>query len=76
MTFSICAREQYECGGETPTRYGVAVTSANPGIGVFTPIAHEWYDDLRIDASETALADLRESYELGYRYRTEASEDR
>lgn len=36
MTFSICVRE-----GTDPVRFGVAVTTNNPGIGVFCPFVSE-----------------------------------
>ncbi|MFC6826757.1 DUF1028 domain-containing protein [Halopelagius fulvigenes] len=41
MTFSICVREEYDAGGETHDRFGVAVTTRLPGVGVLCPFASE-----------------------------------
>lgn len=37
MTFSICAREEYERNGEEHHRFGVAVTTRRPSIGARCP---------------------------------------
>lgn len=37
MTFSICAREEYETDGEQHQRFGVAVTTRRPTIGSRCP---------------------------------------
>jgi uncharacterized Ntn-hydrolase superfamily protein len=48
-----------------------AVVVADPTAG----IANEWYNDLRVDASETPLEDLRSQYELAKDYHETASEE-
>jgi uncharacterized Ntn-hydrolase superfamily protein len=41
VTFSICAREEYEVDGETHRRFGVAVTTRLPAVGTLCPFANE-----------------------------------
>ena len=55
---------------ETDAR-SAAITVVDPTAGV----ANEWYNDLRVDASPTPLADLRGQYDRAKRYHDEASEE-
>lgn len=48
-----------------------AVRVVDPTAGV----ANEWYNDLRVDASQTPLEDLREQYEIAKEYHETASEE-
>ncbi|SFR85024.1 Uncharacterized conserved protein, Ntn-hydrolase superfamily [Halomicrobium zhouii] len=62
-----------EAGGDK--RKSEASSAAIKVVDPDAPLAHEWYDDLRVDASPTPLADLRETYERGKRYHEEVSEE-
>ncbi|WP_254546449.1 DUF1028 domain-containing protein [Halomarina pelagica] len=46
-----------------------AVRVVDPGA----PLANEWYNDLRVDASRTPIADLTEQYGLAKDYHAEAA---
>lgn len=39
------------------------------------PIANEWYNDLRVDATGTPVPDLRTQYEMAWEYHETASDD-
>ncbi|MCU4801919.1 DUF1028 domain-containing protein [Halobacteria archaeon HArc-gm2] len=62
-----------EAGGDK--RESEASSAAIKVVDPDAPLAHEWYDDLRVDASPTPLEDLRETYELGKRYHEDVSEE-
>jgi uncharacterized Ntn-hydrolase superfamily protein len=62
-----------EAGGdrrETGARSGV-VRVVDPTAG----IANEWYNDLRVDASPSPLADLQKQYDRAKQYHDEASSE-
>ena len=42
MTFSICAREEFEREERTHYRFGVAVTTRLPGVGTLCPFVNEY----------------------------------
>lgn len=62
-----------EAGGDK--RESEASSAAIKVVDPDAPLAHEWYDDLRVDASPTPLEDLRETYERGKRYHEDISEE-
>jgi len=68
---ALCAGDEVGGDARTATARSAAVRVVDPEAG----IANEWYNDLRVDASETPLADIQEQYALAKSHHEAASED-